>query len=478
MNNTILTRRFFLGGFSAVSGAAALGGCSALPILSAVAGAPRLKLGVLSDVHIKNPGDEDTFRKTLEFFRERRVDGVLLAGDFADTGRIFQAKILADTWFSVFPEGKHPDGKKCEQLFVYGNHCMTAWSWGGLKADSPEALADGIGVGDNPSRTWRECFHEEYAPVWIKKINGCTIIGAHWESWNHPGWSLKEFLEKHRAEIDPSAPLVYTQHDHPGDTVMGPWAWGNDHGRSTAVLKDYPNAVVFSGHSHYPLTDERSVWQEEFTSINTSSLKYSSLDYSLRENTLGNGWGYRGDVMKHPSKNITTGDGRQAMVVSFFADRLEIERREFVYGGRSLGPDWIVPWPARRDPSMTFAARAARRSAPMFAADAELKAEILGEGGKRKVSLVVPPAESVDGCRPYEYEITATLLADDLELVQLQRRGMVEGFHLPAELAHKPTEFLFDLSELPLKGRYRFSVRPIECFGRKGGPIAAELDLS
>ena len=90
----------------------------------------------------------------------------------------------------------------------------------------------------------------------------------------------------------------------------------------------------------------------------------------------------------------------------------------------------------------------------------------------------MPPAESVDGCRPYEYEITATLLADDIELVQLQRRGMVEGFHLPIELAHKPTEFLFDLSELPLKGRYRFSVRPIECFGRKGDPIAVKLELS
>ena len=185
MSNTILTRRFFLGGFSAVSGAAALGGCSALPILSAVAGAPRLKLGVLSDVHIKNPGVEDTFRKTLEFFRERRVDGVLLAGDFADTGRIFQAKIVADTWFSVFPEGKYPDGKKCEQLFVYGNHCLAAWTWQkdtkAIYDDPVKAKAEIIGFGDNPARTWKECFREEYAPVWIKKINGCTIRGVHFD---------------------------------------------------------------------------------------------------------------------------------------------------------------------------------------------------------------------------------------------------------------------------------------------------------
>ena len=49
-------------------------------------------------------------------------------------------------------------------------------------------------------------------------------------------------------------------------------AWGHDKGIATKTLSNYPNAIAFSGHSHYSLTDERSIWQGAFTSIGQSSL--------------------------------------------------------------------------------------------------------------------------------------------------------------------------------------------------------------
>ncbi len=41
-----------------------------------------------------------------------------------------------------------------------------------------------------------------------------------------------------------------------------------------AVLAKYPQAVDFSGHTHHALTDPRSIWQGDYTAINTGSLAY------------------------------------------------------------------------------------------------------------------------------------------------------------------------------------------------------------
>ena len=266
--------------------------------------------------------------------------------------------------------------------------------------------------------------------------------------------------------------------DHPKDTCFGAWAWGHDDGTSTRVLSAFPNAVAFSGHSHYTLTDERTVWQGAFTSINTSSLKYSSHDYSCRENAAQkNSSGYGGENRAHAMDCIGTGDGRQGMLVSVFDDRLEIERREFFYD-QSLGDNWIVPIPARPDGPLSYSRRAAKRSAPEFAKDAKVEVAIAdGAKGKKVVEVKFPSARIVDDCRVNEYEVTATLVEDDFDLVQAQRRVLASDFYLPASKCGKENVCAFFLDELTKKGNYVFSVRPVECFGKKGAAIASAAFL-
>ena len=353
------SRRFFIGSCLAAGASA---GCSSFK--GALSSKPIAKIGVLSDVHLKDPGDELHFVKALEYFRDNGADGVLVAGDIADTGRISQLKRAGDSWFKVFPDGKAPDGRKVEQLFVYGNHDRWGWTWGlnEEQKKDPAVIADSIGHSyENMKKAWEECFREEYVPVWMKNVNGIAVIGAHWGYRDDHNRAMEKFFEENGKRLDPHLPFFYTQHDHPKDTCFGAWAWGHDDGTSTRVLSAFPNAVAFSGHSHYTLTDERTVWQGAFTSINTSSLKYSSHDYSCRENAAqSNSSGYGGENRAHAMGCIGTGDGRQGMLVSVFDDRLEIERREFVYG-ESLGDNWIIPIPARADGPMAYARRAAKR---------------------------------------------------------------------------------------------------------------------
>ena len=41
---------------------------------------------------------------------------------------------------------------------------------------------------------------------------------------------------------------------------------------------DYPQIIYFSGHSHAPINDPRSIHQKHFTSLGTGTLSYFELD--------------------------------------------------------------------------------------------------------------------------------------------------------------------------------------------------------
>lgn len=463
MTAPAFTRRGFVGSVASLAG---LSGCRALGIAS---GRPDVRFGVVSDVHLNHsrPGDEDTLIRAFEHFRDRGADGVVIAGDIADSGRVSELRRCADAWYRVFPCDRAPDGRHVEKLFVYGNH--DCWGSHHLIEKDPElAKRDILNVTDERyRRAWEECFHEPYSDFWIKTVRGFSFVGAHWTKRDQFG-GLAGFLKEHAAEIGRSRPFFYVQHSHPKDTCIGPWAWGRDDGASTRILSDWPNAVAFSGHSHYPLTDERSVWQGAFTSINTASLRYCSLDYSLRENVDGNSHGFRGEGRKHLMGQPDTGTSRHGMLVSVYGPTLVIERRDFV-SGRPLGDDWVISVPCREDRSFETLAKA--RTAPQFAADARLSVSADGD----LLTVAFPAAQTVDGCRVFEYEATATLVEDGVDLVQAQRRVMAPDFFMPETPGGVPGKCVFSAAELTATGNYVFSVRPLDCFGLKGAPISASF---
>ena len=165
--NNVLTRRWFIGGVAASIGTIAGSRILAAPGAASRPGA-RLKIGVLSDVHLNKPGDETTFLKALAYFRDKGADGVLIAGDIADSGRAEQLKRCADCWYRTFPDGKAPDGRPVEQLFVYGNHDIDGWKWKAnterYKANPELKKTDAIGFENNRARVWDELFHEKFEP--------------------------------------------------------------------------------------------------------------------------------------------------------------------------------------------------------------------------------------------------------------------------------------------------------------------------
>ena len=472
--------------FLAAGGAFALllnGGCAFRAANGRFGGdAAEIRFGVLSDIHLRERGDEKRLLTSLEFFRSRNVDGVVIAGDIADRGRRFQLEMLAAAWESVFPGGRGADGRPVERLFIYGNHCVEAWTWGEpYKGRDDLAAKEAIGYGDNRARMWEEVFHEKYEPIWMKNVKGFTFIGAHWKDGGvHT--DIDRFLAEHADELDPTRPFFYIQHAHPKGTCYGEWAWGHDDGVSTRALSAFPNAVAFSGHSHYTLTDDRTVWQGAFTSINTASLKYASQDYSLRDNVChaSNEFGYTGERERaKPMNNVDTMRMGQGMLVSVYGDRMVIERREFVSGENlALGDDWVMPLPVKgSERPYAYEAQAKRKVAPEFASGAKVAVSFVEserQGVGRVARLEFPRAVETDrASRVFEYEVSAVLVEDDVDLVQVQRRFLAPDFAEPLARAEATCRFDVPVSELKLKGRYRFEARPLESFGKKGAPISS-----
>ncbi len=453
---------------AAAAGAKAFGG-------SAVA-APDLKLGVLSDIHIFDEKQVPVFEKALTYFRDSGVDGVIIAGDMADRGLLDQLELVGNAWFKIFPGSKAPDGRTVEKLFVYGNHDVEGHNYGDtpqtLEAKYPdERIRAAHRNATDPAAAWEKCFREPWAPVYAKKIKDYVFIGAH---WRHEA-ELDAFLGKNEEKLGLKGgkPFFFAQHRHPGNTVYGPWAWGNDRGASTKALERYPNAVAFSGHSHYSLTDERSVWQGAFTSIGTSSLSYIFAQY----------WRENGDSEKHePLKQMPCLKqhwAKQGMLVSVCGDTLVIERREFV-GGEKVGPDWVVPLDGTKP--FAFSTRSAGMVAPEFADGAKVTVE-RGIGKDRKgtptdqVTVRFPAAKASATSRVFDYEVRAVAYHEDVDYTVATKRVFSESFHLPPSREVAEGACVFSAAELPAGRPLRFAVRPVECYGRKGRAIVTGKDF-
>ena len=156
---------------------------------------PNLRFGVVSDVHVREAtgqyGTEALF-KAFTWFRNQGADGVVIAGDMADHGRLAQLQCVADAWEKAFPGGKGAGGKPVEKLFIYGNHDIEGFKYTKVKPAPEETIAT------DRAAAWARVFKEPYAPIWRKTVKGYTFIGAHWETWQGVS-AIEPYMKTHAA---------------------------------------------------------------------------------------------------------------------------------------------------------------------------------------------------------------------------------------------------------------------------------------
>ena len=230
---------------------------------------PVVRFAVCSDVHLDGDpaqaaavrlgqlyDDSYAYAESCETYQ--KLDAVLTVGDFATSGDPKEYALYNEIVNAHIKEGT-------QHMEVLGNHEFI------LYRDEDASVAYDV--------------YKEYVYPEVDRhdvINGYHFIGV---SYDKDGKSftkklswLKEQLDA-AVKDDPDKPVFVYQHPHPFSTVYGSVNWGDASVR--ALLDLYPQAVDFSGHSHYASSDPRSIWQDSFTAVGTGSLKayMSNLNY-------------------------------------------------------------------------------------------------------------------------------------------------------------------------------------------------------
>lgn len=222
---------------------------------------PVLRFIVTSDIHYKVGVDTEVerFEKGMKMAFDYaagkaydKIDALYVVGDFANSGSEDEMKLFSSSLKNTIP------------------------------ADVPAVLMmashEYKSGGEQPA-------HERFASIFgqspdqHKVINGFHFISITTENGCRIGEEKAAWLSaqlKVAADDDFKKPIFVFQHPHLSDTVYGSINWGEDD--IISVLADYPQVVDFSGHSHAPVNDPRSIHQKLFSCFGTGSFSYFELD--------------------------------------------------------------------------------------------------------------------------------------------------------------------------------------------------------
>ena len=464
---TTVGRRDFLGlgaAFAALGVTAARGATA-----GGAKGKCRLTAGVFTDLHMtKDPRSGEIVEKALRYFVRNGAEAVLCTGDFTDYGLDEEMVHLTNAWAKVFPGGVNARGRTVERVFITGNHDV------GVQGSTGK---DGVAI----RRT--ELFGEPIVPFFVKKVNGITFLCQNWCVGSNE--EMIAYVRAHADELRRERVFFHLKHSHLRNTIR--YAWVTDDGKVTEVLRDFPNCVSLSGHSHWPLVDERSLWQGEFTAVNCGHMRYCDVGAG-RENAQP--LGIRSDETQAMEQFARVNEAQCAMMMRVYDNAIVFERWD-VKGDRKLGDDWVVPWPISRG-SVSYETRAAALPAPQFARDAKVSVRF-GKGKNRahrmedQVFVEFPNCRRADGspARALDFEVAIQERLGDALRIRCSRRFYSPGFFRAEADDVGQVTCAFHLSDLPtaptindgperITLSYRFLVTPWGGFGKAGEPIASD----
>lgn len=484
----MLSRREFIG-------AAVAGGV--VSAWGAGAERPNLRVGLVSDVHVTHVSNAQWLEKALRAFDAEKVDAVALAGDLALSGTVKEIAATAKTWKKVFPNDRRNDGGVVARLFITGNHDVVTVPRYAVK--TKEQLA-AEGFCCRREAAWRELFGEDYAPIVVKSVKGYDFVMRHWPLPDD-ACPLAETLRKLRV-AEKGRPFFYLQHSPLDNTVNASWLlrgkWWN-HGQDRTgvvrkVLDAYPNCVALSGHSHFPLTEEESIWQGAFTAVNCGCLRGNLFTAPGRENGIN-----CDDFNRSPPFEMENLESRgiyHMMTMDVFDDRIVFRRRDLAHD-EPLACDWVVPLyaggatvPPSGTPKYDPKARAAALGAPVFAPDAKVTVEYVEKGLRRtadgyrgmdtahphpQLKVSFPPIVSggASPSRGFDFSVRCLAHTGDMTRVVDERRVYSPNAYFAESRETERCWCNFPVSRLPSTEALSFEVTPCNVFGKPGKPIVS-----
>ena len=456
-----MNRRDFL---ISVGAAALLPGCRSCDFF----GLPELRFGVISDIHLRTAADKSIamLERAFRYFRSRHVDAVVIAGDLSDWGVRSGLEYLKSAWDKVFRD------TETVPLFCTGNHDYDGWWYDDMAV---EMYANGYSERDalvkrGLAEQWQEVFDEPFANVRCRTVKGYDFVSCEYGAKD--GKELKGWFNANAGRLRGGRPFFFFQHMPIRGTTIDSFGWADD-GVTKPILDAYPNCIAFTGHTHRPFTDERQIWQGEFTAIGIPSLSYAGFPPG-HENGRKDRTGKATEAMQAiPVRpDLRGGEG---FVVNVWPDRIVVERRDLEEDGEEGAPEWLIPLNA--DKPFAFGGRESQEPVPAFPVGACLDVETRNTENRKGHWVIVmncefPSAIVPSGHRVFDYEIRAVLTDGT---VAMTKRFLSPAYAKMAKYEPARQRFWFDVADLPEGQDYVIEVRARNCFEMCSQPLVSNV---
>ena len=287
-----------------------------------------LKMGIISDFQLENRNDKliitrlksapKNLHQTLTVFKKHNIDLIIIAGDISHNGLSSNFILYRKIFYSVY----HNSKKKPKVISLMGNHDYLNISLSITERQKQYYTL----IGDYPSSHY--IINNYHFIFWgndNEKIQDLGINDTRWIN-NELEFAKKNLYKK-------GDPIFVFTHMHPLGTVYGSEnIWGSK--KIFDTLKNYSEVICFSGHSHYSLRNDRSIWQNEFTVINTQSISYVDLDnYFINSNEV---------------RNISSSNSYMGIIAKLNENKIIMERIYFMTE-QILKDKWIINFPINKE---------------------------------------------------------------------------------------------------------------------------------
>ena len=388
--------------------------------------------GVISDTHITADNDmdrRDNFRKALTYYKSQNAKVIIINGDVSDLGTVKSYDLIVDLIDEIYPEGE----VRPEFIFTGDNHeWFDAWDFGGRV----------------PSATWEEVQKRFTDGLGIESTNTHIVAGGYdFVAISSDGMSganasykqttfdfLADALEAAVAR-DANKPIFVAIHQPPsaGSRVYN-------------ILKDYPQVVLFTSHTHQLLNEERSIMQKDFTMVNTATTYYACVSGSYENYT---------DDYSREGYQLA-----QGLIVKVNNTNVNIDRWDF-YGDEQIGKTWTFE---SKQLDKYTSARANEAVAPEFAAGTTVEAKWLT---KTSCELTFAPAVPAEGDFVYRYKVEVRNSQGGL----VGNYSFINFFWIKGE----PETLSYEIPGLDCESEYTFKVTAEETYGNASEAIQTNI---
>jgi hypothetical protein len=383
-----------------------------------------LRFAVLSDTHF---GKGDAIAKVTQSLRTIMaktplVDAIVDVGDITDSGTagqyVHQSQVFNDN--SIVPQ-------KVAKYYLMGNH-------DNFSSDGQAQYRSNTG----------QPLHQYFS------IKGYPFITI-----SQTGTGAQNFDDAARSHLMSSLsdarlrfkgkPIFVFMHVPPLNTCYGSRSndgWGTS--IFSSIFEQYPEIIIFSGHSHFPLGDPRSIWQEKYTAVNDGSTTYSELEPNVVSEGI------------HPTgySNVT-----EAVIVNILANGdVEMERWD-TYRDEEILPRWTVKAP-HDGSNFTYRNRDGKPG-PSFAAGAKPTVTVNGA----ECTVKFPQATDNEVVHNYKIE----LVTDNGTVLSSYKK--FSQFYLNSKM---PTELSVSLNLVASSAKLQAQVTAYDSYNNASSTISSD----